>query len=128
MIGGYVAHSPSLHRLNAHYVFGEFAKTFANDGRLFYLRKRTMVRKNGKLQKSSIAEVRYPVNTSLGFSLLGIGEGGDGEIYLLGNSTAAPAGGTGTVVRVSSPELKREPGRAGAFDRGARWTPATAGA
>ncbi len=103
VIGGYVAHSPSLHRLNAHYVFGEFAKTFANDGRLFYLRKRTMVRKNGKLQKSSIAEVRYPVNTSLGFSLLGIGEGGDGEIYLLGNSTAAPAGGTGTVVRVSEP-------------------------
>ena len=68
VIGGYVAHSPSLHRLNAHYVFGEFAKSFANDGRLFYLKKRTMVRKNGKLQKSSIAEVRYPANTSLGFS------------------------------------------------------------
>jgi glucose/arabinose dehydrogenase len=103
VIGGYVAHSPSLRRLNGHYVFGEFAKSFANDGRLFYLRKKNLVRRNGTLQKSQIAEARYPVNSSLGFFLLGLGEGRDGEIYLLGNSTAAPAGGTGVVVRISEP-------------------------
>ncbi len=104
VIGGYVAHSPSLPRLNGHYVFGEFAKSFANDGRLFYLKKKSLVRKNGTLQKSQIAEVRYPADgTSLGLSLLGFGEGRDGELYLLGNSTAAPAGGTGVVVRILEP-------------------------
>jgi hypothetical protein len=91
-------------RSNRHYVFGEFAKSFANDGRLFYLKKKSLVRKNGKLQKSQIAEVRYPADaTSLGLSLLGFGQGGDGELYLLGNSTAAPAGGTGVVVEISEP-------------------------
>ncbi len=103
VIGGYVAHSPSLRRLNDHYVFGEFSKSFANDGRLFYLKKKNLLRKNGKLQKSAIAEVRYPSGTSLGLSLLGFGEGRDGELYLLANSTAAPAGGTGVVVRISEP-------------------------
>jgi glucose/arabinose dehydrogenase len=104
VIGGYVAHSPSLRRLNGHFVFGEFAKTFANDGRLFYLKKKSLVRKNGTLQKSQIAEVRYPADaSSLGLSLLGFGQGGDGELYLLGISTAAPAGATGVVVKISEP-------------------------
>ncbi|MEO6027452.1 MAG: choice-of-anchor V domain-containing protein [Candidatus Binatia bacterium] len=103
VIGGYLASSPSLRRLNGHYVFGEFARTFANDGRIFYLKKKGLLRKNGKLQKSQIAEVRYPVGVSLGLSLLGIGEGGDGEIYALANSTAAPAGGTGVVLKLSEP-------------------------
>ncbi len=103
VIGGYLASSPSLRRLNGHYIFGEFARTFANDGRIFYLKKKGLVRKNGKLQKSQIAEVRYPLGVSVGLSLLGIGEGGDGEIYMLANSTAAPAGGTGVVLKLSEP-------------------------
>jgi hypothetical protein len=103
VIGGYVAHSPSLRRLHGHYLFGEFAKNFANDGRLFYLRKKNLVRKNGKLQKSQIAEVRYPTGDSLGLSLLGFGEGRDGELYALGNSTAAPAGGTGVILKITEP-------------------------
>ncbi len=103
VIGGYVAHSPSLRRLNGHYVFGEFARNFADDGRLFYLKRRSLVRKNGKLQKSQITEVRYPVGNSLDLALLGFGEGRDGELYLLGSSTATPAGGTGVVVHITEP-------------------------
>ncbi len=104
VIGGYVAHGPSLPRLKRHYVFGEFSKTFALDGRLFYLKKKSLVRKNGKILTSQIAEVKYPNDAlSLGFFLNGLGEGGDGEIYALGDSTAAPAGGTGIVVRISEP-------------------------
>lgn len=103
VIGGYVAHSPSLRRLNGHYVFGEFSRTFANDGRLFYLKKRKLMGSSGRLQKSMITEVRYPLGTSLGLSLLGFGQGGDGELYFLANSTAAPAGGTGVVVRITEP-------------------------
>jgi glucose/arabinose dehydrogenase len=103
VIGGYVYHSPSTRRLLGHYVFAEFAKTFANDGRLFYLRKRNIVHSNGKIQKSQIAEVRYPSGVSLGFSVLGIGEGNDRELYILANTTAAPAGGTGVIVRISEP-------------------------
>ena len=97
-------HEPATSRTLNSGRFGEFAKTFANDGRLFYLKKRNLVRKNGKLQKSQIAEVRYPNDaSSLGLSLLGFGQGGDGELYLLGNSTAAPAGATGVVVKISEP-------------------------
>ena len=77
--------------------------TFANDGRLFYLLKRGLVRQNGKLQKSQIAEVRYPSGTSLGMSVLGMGQGGDGEIYVLANTTAAPTGATGVIVKITEP-------------------------
>lgn len=103
VIGGFVAHSPNLPRLNRHYFFGEFARTFANDGRLFYLKQKGPVRKNGKLRRSQIAEVRYPTGNSLGLSLLGFGEGRDGELYALGNSTAAPAGGTGVILKIVEP-------------------------
>jgi hypothetical protein len=36
-------------------------------------------------------------------SLLGFGEGRDGELYAPGNSTAAPAGGTGVILRIVEP-------------------------
>jgi hypothetical protein len=88
--------------LQRHYFFGEFARTFANDGRLFYLRQKDLVRKNGKLRKSQIAEVRCPTGDSLGF-----GEGRDGELYALGNSTAAPAGGTGVILKIMEPRAAR---------------------
>lgn len=104
VIGGFVSHSPSLPRLEGHYVFGDFARTFSNDGRLLYLKNKSLVRKSGKLATSMIAEVRYPGGaTSLGFSLLGFGQGNDLELYVLGNTTAAPSGGTGLVLRLKEP-------------------------
>ena len=104
VIGGFVSHSPSLPRLEGHYVFGDFARTFSNDGRLLYLKNKSLVRKSGQLATSVIAEVRYPDGaTSLGFSLLGFGQGNDLELYVLGNTTAAPAGATGVVLRLTEP-------------------------
>ncbi len=103
VIGGYVSYSPSLPKLKEHYVFGEFAKSFANNGRLFYLKKRHLLKTNGKIQKSMIAEVKYVSGDSLGISLNSIGEGNDKELYALGDTTAAPAGGTGVVLRIVEP-------------------------
>src|SRR6185295_9372604 len=92
-----------LRRMKDRYVFGEFSRSFAQDGRLLYLTSKSIVR-NGKIHKGHIAEVRYPLDaTSLGFFLLALGEDGNGDIYLLGNTTAAPAGSTGTLVRISEP-------------------------
>ena len=45
--------------------------------------------------------MRYPIGSdSLGVSLLGFGQGNDGELYALGNSTATPAGGTGVDLKI----------------------------
>ena len=57
----------------------------------------------GKIQKSSIAEFTYTSGDSLGLSLLSIGEDNAGDLYVLGNTTAAPAGGTGVVLRIVQP-------------------------
>ena len=50
-----------------------------------------------------IAEVKYVSGDSLGISLNSIGEGNDKELYALGDTTAAPAGGTGVVLRIVQP-------------------------
>ena len=104
VVGGFVAHSPDLRRLKGNYVFGDLARTFSNDGRLFYLRKKNLVRRNGTFLTSQIFELRYvDKRPNLGSSLLGFGQGNDGSIFVLVNQTAAPAGGTGSVLRMIEP-------------------------
>jgi hypothetical protein len=106
VIGGFVSRSPSLPRLKGRYVFGEFARNFAGDGRLFYLKKKSksLVRKSGKITTSTIAEVRYPNDAaSLGLALLGFGHGNDLELYALCSATATPSGGTGVLLRIVEP-------------------------
>jgi hypothetical protein len=101
VIGGFVSRSPSLRRLKGRYVFGEFARNFASDGRIFYLKKKNLVRRNGKVLTSPIAEVRYPNDTyTIGMALLGFGQGNDLELYALCSATATPSGDTGVLFRI----------------------------
>ena len=72
-------------------MFGDFARTFTNDGRLFYLDG------NGDIRE-------FPVvgQTGLGRSLLGFGQDADGELYVLANGTGTPFGTTGVVLRLAT--------------------------
>lgn len=101
VIGGFVYRGTAIPRLTGRYVFGEFAKTFNNDGRLFYLRKANLVKPGRKARKSRIAEFRLIGQPALGLSLLGMGQDAAGEVYVLGNGSGVPFGTTGVVQRIA---------------------------
>jgi glucose/arabinose dehydrogenase len=103
VIGGFVYRGTQIPKLVGRYVFGEFARTFSNDGRLFYLRKKDLVRPGFPPRRSRIAEFRLVAQDVLGQSLLGLGQDANGELYVLTNGTAAPFGTTGAVQRIAPP-------------------------
>ncbi len=76
--------------LEGRYVFGEFAQTFANDGRLFYLDDDDLIQ-----------EFQLIGQAGLGLSLLGTGRDANGEVYALANATGVPFGDTGVVLRIA---------------------------
>ncbi|MCH8990347.1 MAG: PQQ-dependent sugar dehydrogenase [Acidobacteria bacterium] len=80
IIGGFVYRGGEFPTLDGSYVFGDFSRTFSNDGRLFHLRA-------GEI-------VEFPIigQDGLGLSLLGFGQDADGEVYVLGNTTGTPFG------------------------------------
>jgi glucose/arabinose dehydrogenase len=82
-IGGFVYRGPRIEGLTGRYVFGDLARTFDNDGRLFVLRGH---------------EIRQLKR--LGMFLDGFGQGRHGELYVLGNHTGTPSGATGQVLRI----------------------------
>jgi glucose/arabinose dehydrogenase len=89
VVGGFVYRGREIASLRGRYVFGDFAQTFNNDGRLFFLRR-----------DNTIREFRYIGREALGFSLLGFGRDASGELYALVNSTGTPFGDTGLVLRL----------------------------
>ncbi len=97
IVGGYVYRGRRIDDLQGRYVFGEFARTFSNDGRLFATRGRSGV----------IEELLLPEQDGLGLSLLGFGQDRRGELYVLGNSTGTPFGDTGVVQRLVEVEAER---------------------
>jgi glucose/arabinose dehydrogenase len=88
-VGGFVYRGRSVPELKGHYVFGEFSRTFSNDGRLFHLPK-----------SGRIKEFHLQNRGALGLSLLGFGQDARRELYVLANSTATPFGDTGVVLRI----------------------------
>jgi glucose/arabinose dehydrogenase len=89
VVGGFVYRGSSIAPLVGRYVFGDFAQTFSNDGRLFYLD-----------QSNQIREFPLVDQAELGLSLLGFGQDALGEVYVLGNGTGTPFGDTGVVLRI----------------------------
>jgi len=89
IIGGFVYRGTSIPALVGRYVFGEFAVSFSNDGRLFYLN-----------EFDQVQEFRL-VPSTFGRSLLGWGQDAAGEMYVLANGTGVPFGDTGVVLRVA---------------------------
>ncbi len=95
IIGGFVYRGSKFPQLVGKYVFGDFAQTFSNDGRLFYLDTMTDTHDSQEFHL-------YVSPHELGYSLLGFGEDANGEIYALVNSTGTPFGTTGAVLRIAS--------------------------
>ncbi len=102
VVGGFVYRGSELPGLRGRYVFGDFSQNFGNnDGRLFYLNKKNIVRPT-TVKKSSISELRLRGQDGLGMSLLGFGQDAYGELYVMANLTAVPFGETGVVMRIAS--------------------------
>ena len=94
IIGGFVYRGTGIPELAGSYVFGDFARTFNNDGRLFHLDA-----------DSGIAELDLVGLETLGLSLLGFGQDAAGEIHVLTSSTGTPFGTTGKVWKLVPADL-----------------------
>jgi hypothetical protein len=92
VIGGFVYRGDAIQQLRGRYVFGDFARSTTEFGRLFHLRS------SGA---SRIQEFRLVGQDSLGLKLNGFGQDADGELYVLGNTTGTPFGDTGVVLRIA---------------------------
>ncbi len=90
IVGGFVYRGGQVPDLLGDYVFGEFAVSFADNGRLFHLRG------------GAITELVANGQPELGVSVLGFGRDGDGEVYLLANTGGVPFGNSGVALRVRS--------------------------
>jgi hypothetical protein len=91
IVGGFVYRGPRIAELMGLYVTGDFALTFNNDGRLFYLDNAT-----------DVVEFELADQDALGLSLLGFGQDDEGELYVLANATGTPFEETGVVLRIES--------------------------
>ena len=90
IIGGFVyrgRHAPSP--LFGSYIFGDYAKTFNNDGRLFYWQA-----------GADIQELQLVDREALGLFVLGFAEDATGGLYVLGNTTGNTHDETGQVWRL----------------------------
>jgi glucose/arabinose dehydrogenase len=90
IIGGFVYRGIKIPALEGRYVFGEFARTFSNDGRLFHLD-----------ETDQIVEFQLIGQEDLGLSLLGLGQDARGELFALANATGTPFEDTGVVLRIA---------------------------
>jgi len=91
VVGGFVNRGVKVQPLQGRYVFAEFAQTFSNDGRLFYLDA-----------DNSIFEFQFVDQDEVGLSILGFGQDANGEVYVLANSTGTPFENTGVVLRIEA--------------------------
>ena len=110
IIGGFVYRGSRHPSLVGQYVFGDFGAFGGSGGRLFYLDA-----------TNGIAEFSIQGRMGLGESLNGFGQDGNGEIYVLSNTTGTPSGATGTVYLAES-----TPGNV-SFDAAAATVAETAG-
>jgi plastocyanin/glucose/arabinose dehydrogenase len=100
IIGGFVYRGKAVRALRGHYLFGDYARSFNNDGRLFYLLRKNIAGSNPPISKSNLAELQLAGQSGLGLSLLGFGQDAAGELYVLGNTTGVPGGSTGVVLKI----------------------------
>ena len=88
IIGGFVYRGNAIAALQGKYLFGDVAKTGQGDGRLFYS------------DGSAILELDLTEQDQPGFWVLGFGQDGDGELYVLSNTTGTPFETTGAVYKI----------------------------
>jgi glucose/arabinose dehydrogenase len=92
VIGGYVYRGTAVPGLAGRYVFGDWGSFGAPSGRLFYLD-----------ETNGVKELRIGLDDRpLGLWLKGIGEGPDGELYVLGNRWLGPSGNSGVLLKITA--------------------------
>lgn len=91
VLGGFVYRGTRIVPLNGKYVFGELARTFNADGRLFYL-----------AAGNQVVEFQLVGQSGLNLFLLGFGQDANGELYIMANSTGSPGGTTGVVLHIAT--------------------------
>ncbi len=97
IIAGYTYRGSEIQDLRGRHVFGDFARSFGQSGRLFATTR----------GHSGFEELLLPERGELGFALFGFGEDHRGELYVLGNQTSVPSGSTGAVYRLVEAEAER---------------------
>jgi glucose/arabinose dehydrogenase/plastocyanin len=92
VVGGFVYRGAGVSTLVGRYISGDFAPTFSNDGRLFYLDA-----------LNQFKEFTYLRGPAFSRSLLGFGQDAAGNVYVMANGTGTPFGATGEVLRIGPP-------------------------
>ena len=108
VIGGYTYYGSEVPELWGRYIFGDFSRAFRTpSGRLFVADLFT-----GKIEELLVGEAGSP----LGLFVKGIGQGRDGEVYVLASTALGPYGDTGVVLKIVStqPQFVAELSGAGA--------------
>jgi glucose/arabinose dehydrogenase len=123
VVGGYVYRGSNLPDLEGYYIFGDYTASdeFAPDGTLFWAEES----EEGEMWEWGELRVAGMENERLGTYILGIGQGDDGELYVLTSESSGPTGETGKVWRLVSAagaSVEETP----AADTGASETPESA--
>ena len=92
IIGGYVYRGPKSSAVRGRYVFGDYARTFSADGRIFVSAKH-----------GAFKELRFNGQSGIGWFLLGFAEDAVGNLYILGNATGGSTGNSGVILRPETP-------------------------
>jgi hypothetical protein len=103
VVGGYVYRGAALPQLSGRYVFGDWSESFGGppSGKLFVAKPR----KRGLWQ---VEQLRITTNATgeLEHRVLGIGQDGAGELYVLTTDNVGPSGTTGRVFKLVTPSGK----------------------
>jgi hypothetical protein len=103
VVGGYVYRGGALPQLSGRYVFGDWSESFGGppSGNLFVAKPR----KRGLWQTE---QLRITTNATgeLEHRVLGIGQDGTGELYVLTTDNVGPSGMTGKVFKLVTPSGK----------------------
>lgn len=89
--GGFVYRGTASPTLEGIYVFADYARTFAQDGRLFY---------HDPAAPNGVSEFNIVGQENIGLFTSGIGQDASGNLYVLGNTNFVPFGGTGVMWRI----------------------------
>jgi hypothetical protein len=103
VVGGYVYRGAALPQLSGRYVFGDWSESFGGppSGKLFVAKPRM----RGLWQ---MEQLRITTNATgeLEHRVLGIGQDGTGELYVLTTDNVGPSGTTGKVFKLVTPSGK----------------------
>jgi glucose/arabinose dehydrogenase len=99
VVGGHVYRGSDLPQFRGRYIFGDWSRGFGNpDGSLFV----AMPRKSGLWNMLELRVEGSP-DGRLGHYVLGFGQDGAGEVYVLTTDMTGPSGSTGQVFRLVRP-------------------------